>query len=92
VRSARSSTALCSSRKATAIWCGVTGRLAKNPSFWTKRVDIIRTYGRIAGIRVPLSIESVAQVRIAGPSAMTMTYRYDMVNGRTVTHEETTGD
>ena len=70
----------------------VTGRLAKNPSFWTKRVDIIRTYGRIAGIRVPLSIESVAQVRIAGPSAMTMTYRYDMVNGRIVTHEETTGD
>jgi len=70
----------------------VTGRLAKNPSFWTKRVDIVRTYGRIAGIRVPLSIESVAQVRIAGPSAMTMTYRYDMVNGRTVTHEETTGD
>ena len=47
----------------------VAGRLAKNPSFWTKRVDIIRTYGRIAGIRVPLSVESVAQVRIAGPSA-----------------------
>jgi hypothetical protein len=70
----------------------VTGRLAKNPSFWTKRVDITRTYGRIAGIRVPLSVESVAQVRIAGPSAMTMTYRYDMVNGRTVTQEETTGD
>jgi hypothetical protein len=70
----------------------VTGQLAKNPSFWTKRVDIIRTYGRVAGIRVPLSVESVAQVRIAGPSAMTMTYRYEMVNGRPVPHEEITGD
>jgi hypothetical protein len=65
----------------------VTGRLAKNPSFWTKRVDIVRNYGRIAGIRVPLSVESVAQVRIAGPSAMSMTYRYEMVNGRDVTDE-----
>jgi hypothetical protein len=70
----------------------VTGRLAKNPSFWTKRVDIIRTYGRIAGIRVPLSVESVAQVRMAGPSALTMTYRYEMVNGRSVTHEENADD
>jgi hypothetical protein len=70
----------------------VAGRLAKNPSFWTKRVDIIRTYGRIAGIRVPLSVESVGQVRIAGPSALTMTYRYEMVNGRSVTHEENADD
>jgi len=70
----------------------VTGRLAKNPSFWTRRADIIRSYGRVAGVRVPLSVESVAQVRIAGPSAMTMTYRYEMVNGRPVTHEENAGD
>jgi hypothetical protein len=70
----------------------IAGRLAKNPSFWTKRVDIIRSYGRIAGVRVPLSIESVAQVRIAGPSAMTMTYRYEMVNGLEVVHKENAGD
>jgi hypothetical protein len=66
----------------------VAGRLAKNPSFWTRRVDIVRVYGRVAGVRVPLSVESVAQVRIAGPSAMTMTYRYEMVNGRPVIHDE----
>jgi hypothetical protein len=60
----------------------IAGRLAKSPSFWTKRVDITRSYGRIGGIRVPLSVESVAQVRIAGPSAMTMTYKYEMVNGQ----------
>ena len=69
----------------------VAGRLARNPTFWTRRVDIIRIYGRVAGVRVPLSIESVAQVRIAGPSAMTMTYRYEMVNGRPVSHDEIAG-
>lgn len=79
-------------REGDADLVAVTGRLAKNPSFWTKRVDIIRTYGRVAGIRVPLSVESVAQVRIAGPSAMTMTYRYEMVNGRPVAHEEMARD
>src|SRR5262245_20677704 len=70
----------------------VAGKLAKNPSFWTKRVDIIRSYGRVAGVRVPLSVQSVAQVRIAGPSAMTMTYRYEMVNGIEVVHKESAGD
>lgn len=62
----------------------VEGRLAKNPSFWTRRVDIVRRYGRVAGVRVPLSIESIAQIRIAGRSEMTMTYDYEMVNGHVV--------
>ena len=62
----------------------VEGRLAGNPSFWTRRVDIIRRYGRVAGVRAPLGVESVAQVRIAGRSEMTMTYQYEMVNGQVV--------
>src|SRR5262245_36742042 len=62
----------------------VEGRLARNPSFWTRRVDIVRRYGRIGGVRVPLSVESIAQVRIAGRSEMTMTYQYEMVNGQIV--------
>ena len=62
----------------------VEGRLARNPSFWTRRVDIVRRYGRVGGIRVPLGVESVAQIRIAGRSEMTMTYRYEMVNGEVV--------
>ena len=66
----------------------VEGRLAKSPSFWARRVDIVRRYGRVAGVRVPLSVESTAHVRIAGPSAMTMTYQYEMVNGRPVTSPE----
>src|SRR5262245_7518470 len=66
----------------------VEGRLARNPSFWTRRVDVVRRYGRVAGVRVPLSVHSIAQVRIAGRSEMTMTYQYEMVNGQLVTASE----
>lgn len=62
----------------------VEGRLARNPSFWTTRVDIVRRYARVAGVRVPLSIDSVAHVRLVGTSEMTMTYCYEMVNGHAV--------
>ena len=62
----------------------VEGRLAKNPSLWTRRVDIVRRYGRVGGVRVPLGVESIAQIRIAGRSEMTMTYHYEMVNGLVV--------
>src|SRR5262245_31703126 len=62
----------------------IEGRLIKNPSFWTRRVDVVRHYGRIAGVRVPLQMESVAQLRIAGRSELTMTYRYEAVNGRLI--------
>ncbi len=59
----------------------VEGRLAKNPSFWTKRVDVVRRYDRLGGVRVPVSLDSVAQVRFAGTSTLSMTYEYEMVNG-----------
>ena len=60
------------------------GRLAKNPSFWTRRVDVVRHYGRVGGVQVPLAVESTADVRIAGPSTLTMTYQYESINGRAV--------
>jgi hypothetical protein len=66
----------------------VEGRLARNPSFWTRQVDVVRRYGRVAGVRVPLSMESVALIRIAGRSDMTMTYRYESVNGRAVSADD----
>lgn len=59
----------------------VEGRLARNPSFWTTRVDVIRLYDRIGGIRVPVRFDTTAQIRVAGPSTMTVTYDYQMVNG-----------
>jgi hypothetical protein len=63
----------------------IEGRLAKTPSFWTNRVDIVRRYGRVEGVHVPLSIESTANLKIAGDSVFSMTYDYEMVNGKPVT-------
>jgi hypothetical protein len=60
------------------------GRLAKSPSFWTRRVDIVRRYRRLEGARVPVALESVADVMIYGKSTLTMTYEYESINGRRV--------
>lgn len=62
----------------------IEGRLSKAPSFWTRRVEIIRRYEKLAGVRVPISIESVAHVLIAGRSTFLMTYEYETVNGQHV--------
>ena len=59
----------------------VEGRLAKSPSFWTRRVEVVKQYARVAGLRVPVRVESTAQIRFAGTSTMTMTYDYEMING-----------
>lgn len=59
----------------------VEGRLAKNPSFWTKRVDIVRRYERVNGVRVPVEMSSTADVRVGGHSSFTMHYEYQSVNG-----------
>jgi hypothetical protein len=62
----------------------IEGRLSKTPSFWTRRVDVVRRYERMAGVRVPISIESVAHVLIAGRSTFKMTYEYETINGKHV--------
>ena len=62
----------------------IEGRLSKAPSFWTRRVEIIRHYQRIAGVRVPVTVESVAHVLIAGRSTFRMTYEYETINGQHV--------
>ena len=58
----------------------VEGRLSKTPSFWTRRVEVVRHYQRIQGVRVPMLIESVASVLIAGRSTFKMMYQYASVN------------
>lgn len=61
------------------------GRLARSPSFWVKNVDIVRKYERIAGVVVPVALESTAQVRLLGGAAtLRMTYTYSEIDGRTV--------
>jgi len=62
----------------------VEGRMVKTPSFWTTRVDVVKRYARIAGVRVPVRLDTTAHVRFAGTSTMSMTYHYEMVNGREV--------
>jgi len=62
----------------------VEGRLAKSPSFWTRHVEIVRWYRRIAGFRVPTSLESTANVRVAGVSTFRMSYEYESINGQRV--------
>jgi len=62
----------------------VEGKLSRTPSFWTRRVEVVRRYERINGIRVPVAIESIAQVLIAGRSTFKMTYEYEAINGEHV--------
>ena len=60
------------------------GELAEKPSFWTRRVHVIRRYDHIAGVHVPVEMASVADIRIVGASNFQMSYRYLQVNGQQV--------
>ena len=62
----------------------VQGQLAKSPSFWVKNVAIVRSYERVAGVVVPVALESTAQVRMMGPAKLRMTYVYSHVDGHPV--------
>jgi hypothetical protein len=62
----------------------VEGRLAKNPSFWITRVNVVRTYRRINGVLMPVSLDTTAQLRLLGSSALRMTYRYSHIDEQPV--------
>src|SRR5262245_11009352 len=65
----------------------VEGRLAKNPSFWTNLVNVIRHYARLDGVRVPISTESSAKLKFVGLSFLDVRYEYETINGRRVSAE-----
>jgi hypothetical protein len=67
----------------------VEGKLAKNPSFWTSLVNIVRRYGRIGGVRVPIATETTAKVKFVGTAQLDVFYDYHSVNGRLVAVSET---
>ena len=48
------------------------GLLVKRPSFWTRKVLIVRDYARINGVRVPVAMGSTADILFAGQSTFTM--------------------
>jgi hypothetical protein len=58
------------------------GRLARNPSFWVRDVDIVRKYDRISSAVVPVAVESKAHVRFLGPATFLMTYKYVEIDGK----------
>ena len=62
----------------------IEGRLAKNPSFWTSLVNIVRHYTRLGGVRVPIATESTAKIKFVGTSQLEIAYDYEMVNDRRV--------
>lgn len=67
----------------------VEGELVKRPSFWTRSVHLVRSYGRVAGAHVPLRLDMRAQVRLVGPSTLSMTYEYLEINGQPVVADGT---
>ena len=60
------------------------GRLVKSPSFWVRRVEVVRRYERLGGVRMPIALESAADLLIGGRSTFRMTYEYESVNQRPI--------
>ena len=59
----------------------IEGSPASSPSFWARRIQVVRHYARIAGVHLPVAVESSAQIRMAGTATFRMTYKYESVNG-----------
>lgn len=62
----------------------VEGTLAKNPSFWTGTVNIVREFAMVDGVRVPVATATVAKLKLAGEAQFDVRYEYQSVNGRQV--------
>ena len=62
----------------------IEGSLSEPPSWWTRHVYVVRTYARIAGVRVAVGMSSHADVRVAGDSSFSMSYDYTMINGHQI--------
>lgn len=66
----------------------VEGRLARTPSFWITRVNIVRSYERINGALLPVLLDSTAQLRFLGGSTLKMTYRYLEIDAQPVIEQD----
>jgi len=62
----------------------VEGDLSQRPSFWTRRVHVVREYERVGGVHVPVSMKSTADVLIVGNSSFSMDYQYAEINGKPI--------
>jgi hypothetical protein len=62
----------------------VEGTLAKNPSFWTSNVSIVRDFAVVGGVRVPVSTATIAKLKLAGQAQLHVRYEYATINGQAV--------
>jgi hypothetical protein len=60
------------------------GHLAKPPSFWVKRVHVVKQYARINGLTLPTAVDSTAEIKLVGQAEFSMRYRYHEIDGRAV--------
>jgi hypothetical protein len=58
----------------------IAGHPAKNPSFWIKRVDWVRRYGKIGDFWLPVKDETLTDVRIFGKKKLIIDYKDYVVN------------
>ena len=56
------------------------GELAKQPSFFTRHVRIVRQFQRFAGFRMPVVLDASANIHFFGQSSYHATYEYETVN------------
>ena len=59
----------------------ITGRLAKSPSFWIKRVDFVRDYQKIDGFWLLSEEDAVSTIKLFGKERLTVDYQSYAVNG-----------
>jgi hypothetical protein len=62
----------------------VEGRLARGPSFWAPKVDVLREFARVGGHRVVVRSESRAKLRLLGESRIVVRYEYETIDGDVV--------
>jgi len=64
----------------------IEGELAQRPSFWPRRVHVVREYDSIAGDHVPVSMKSEVDVLIVGSTSFSKDYKYAEINGKSVSN------
>jgi hypothetical protein len=52
----------------------IEGTPAKNPSFWTPKIQVVHRYEKVGAFWLPVLNQSRAQVRIFGPTEVTIEY------------------
>jgi hypothetical protein len=61
------------------------GAPAKNPSWWTTHIDLLRSYCKVGDFWLPARNETVAQVRLFGRSVLTIEYKdYKLIEARSI--------